>query len=153
MDTLYQNSYLMSIGFVTKVNNSCCRIGNMTFVTWLETELNKRNWKRSDLARAIKMSDTALTLVYNGQRKPGTDMCLAIAKVFDLPPELVYRQAGLLPEAPDLPPEFEELKHWFSQMTDDEQEVFLAQGRLTIELRNKRRKKSKERQQPSPENG
>jgi DNA-binding XRE family transcriptional regulator len=83
--------------YTTTDGNECCNIPNMTFVTWLETELNKRNWKRSDLARATGLSDTAITLVINGKRNPGTEMCLATAKAFQLPPESVYRHAGLLP--------------------------------------------------------
>ncbi len=133
---------------VTTVSNLCCNICSMTFSTWLIDELNKRRLSRAELARRMGMSSTTITYVINGKRNPGPDLCQAIAKAFGLPPELVYRQAGLLPNNAAESHEFEELKYWFDQMSVDEQESFLAQGRAIIEIK-KNRPKGK-RQQPDP---
>jgi len=73
-----------------------------------------------------------------GARGPGNELCLAIAKGLNIEPETVFRAAGILPNQPGTDEDFEELKYLFNQMTDEEQEEFLATGRLKIELRNKR---------------
>jgi transcriptional regulator with XRE-family HTH domain len=151
MDTLYTTMLHNAIGFITSDSNISCNMCNMTFVTFIDEELKKRGWRRADLARAAGVSDTALTLVYNGQRKPGVDLCQAIARALKIPPEIVYRHAGLLPNIKADSPEFEELKYWFDQMTDDEQELFLQQGRLMVDVR-KNRPKGK-RQQSDPQDG
>ena len=125
----------------------------MKFTTWLDMELDKRHWNHSELARQINMTEAAISHVFTDnkshKRNPGPDMCKAIAEALGLPPEIVYRQAGLLPAEIENPPNFDELKYWFTQMTDEEQEMFLAQGRLTIEIRNRRPKEK--RQQVNPE--
>lgn len=70
--------------------------------------------------------------------KPDEDSLKAIAHAFGVPPETIFRAAGILPNQPGMDEDFEELKYIFNQMTDEEQEEFLATGRLKLELRNKR---------------
>ena len=70
--------------------------------------------------------------------KPDEDSLKAIAHAFGVPPETIFRAAGILPSRSDTDEDYEELKHIFNQMTDEEQEEFLAQGRLKIDLRTKR---------------
>jgi transcriptional regulator with XRE-family HTH domain len=127
-------------GLLTTVSNKSCNLCNMTFVQWLEIELEKRNWSPSELARRTKLSTAAFSHIFTGKRKPGIDMCRAIAKAFKLPPETVYRQAGLLPPNKEGSPDYDELKYWFEMMTPNEQEEFLAAGRLKVELRKNREK-------------
>lgn len=71
------------------------------FVEWLEGELKERRWTRADLARATSMTSATMTRVFNGERKPGPDLCNAIAEALGIPPEMVFRKAGLLPELPE----------------------------------------------------
>jgi transcriptional regulator with XRE-family HTH domain len=133
-------------GFVTTDINYCCIIGNMTFIQWLEIELEKRHWRRSDLARAAGLTDTAITLVWNGQRKPGYKMCRGIAKALNISEETVVHHAGLLTIKPESDLDFEEMKHLFLQMSKDEQEVFLEQGRAIISVRIRRKSNEKGQQ-------
>lgn len=69
----------------------------MTFSDWLASELNKRDMSQADLARKSDLTRGAVSHLINQQRQPGPDACLAIARALSLPPELVFRQAGLLP--------------------------------------------------------
>jgi transcriptional regulator with XRE-family HTH domain len=69
------------------------------FNDWLDRELNKRNWTRAELARRGDISQSALSLIYSGQRKPGIELCGKVAKALGLPAENVLRQAGLLDDA------------------------------------------------------
>ena len=69
----------------------------MKFTIWLKSELERRNWNYANLARKTHMTEAAISLLMNEKRKPGTEMCKAIAKALQFPIEIVYRQAGLLP--------------------------------------------------------
>lgn len=81
------------------------------FVQWLEGELAARNWRPADLARASKLYQSTLANILNEQRKPGPEVLLAISEALDLPPDLVFRRAGLLPPqaGPERDPSFQEL--------------------------------------------
>jgi transcriptional regulator with XRE-family HTH domain len=76
-----------------------------TLVEWLEVELAKRAWKPADLARAAHLPDATISNILNFNRKAGSDVCNAIAKALDEPPEKIFRLAGILPP---LPPPVEE---------------------------------------------
>ncbi len=67
------------------------------FSTWLDNELLKRNWSQSELARRAGVTRSGINGVIIGSRNPGTDLCEAIARALRLPPEEVFRAAGILP--------------------------------------------------------
>jgi transcriptional regulator with XRE-family HTH domain len=111
---------------------------DIAFRDWLIGELEKRDWSQSVLARKAGISRQAVSDYVNQRRRPDIEALQNIAHAFHLPQETVFRIAGILPSQPGKDEDFEELKHLFSQMTEEEQEEFLATGRLKIELRNKR---------------
>jgi transcriptional regulator with XRE-family HTH domain len=94
----------------------------MTFTDWLSEELKERRWQQKDLAEAAGVSDSTITLVLKGERRPGPDLCNGIARAFRLPPEMIFRKAGILPALPE---------------EDDELARMLVEGfkRLSIEKR------------------
>lgn len=115
----------------------------MEFTEWLDEELENRHWNRANLAKMAHLTQSSLSHLYAdkdkpGYRKPGIEMCKAIANVFGMPPEFVYRQAGLLPNTEANLDRLKELDYWFAQMTEDEQEVYLAQGKTIVDVREKR---------------
>lgn len=71
-----------------------------TLREWLEEKLKARGWKPADLARAARIPDATLSRVLTQSRNAGADVCLAIAKALNEPPEKVFRLAGLLPPLP-----------------------------------------------------
>lgn len=107
----------------------------ITFGDWLLNEMETRGFTQADLASRARVTQSAISHVISGRRKPGVELCNAIANAFRIPRETVFRAAGLLPPQPDYDPTLEELEHIFTQMTDAEKEEFLASGRLKIELR------------------
>jgi len=111
---------------------------NASFADWLLDEMNKQGLSQATLARKAGVSRAAISNVINGTRGLGIELCTAIALALKIPPETVFRAAGILPSRPGTDEDFEELKHLFSQMTDEEQLEFLAMGRLKIDLRAKR---------------
>jgi transcriptional regulator with XRE-family HTH domain len=76
-----------------------------TLIEFLEAELVRRNWRPADLARAAGVPDATISHILNGSRRAGPEVCNALARALDEPPERVFRLAGLLPP---LPPEVEE---------------------------------------------
>jgi transcriptional regulator with XRE-family HTH domain len=68
-----------------------------TFSVWICAEIVKRGWKASDLARAANVSKGTISDILNERRRPGLDVCVAIARALKYPPEDVLRIAGLLP--------------------------------------------------------
>lgn len=75
-------------------------IVNTTFVNWLLSSIDKKGWSQSELARQAGLSPSSVSDVISGRRNPGVGFCDSIAIAFKLPPEEVYRAAGLLPEEP-----------------------------------------------------
>lgn len=108
------------------------------FGNWLLKEMENRGLSQAELARRAGVNQSTISLVIGGKRGVGEDLCTALAKAFGLPIETIFRAAGLLPHRPGTDEDFEELKHLFSQMSEEEQEEFLAIGRLKIERQSKR---------------
>jgi transcriptional regulator with XRE-family HTH domain len=73
----------------------------MDFIAWLEEEMEQRRWQKSDLSRASGISHSAISLVLSGDRGIGPDFCNGIARAFRIPPEEVFRRAGILPPLPE----------------------------------------------------
>jgi transcriptional regulator with XRE-family HTH domain len=72
----------------------------VNFSVWLDQELSSRSWTRADLAQKAQISQSTLSLIYNESRKAGPDVCRSIADALKIPPEEVFRAAGLLPPTP-----------------------------------------------------
>ncbi|MCL4296117.1 MAG: helix-turn-helix transcriptional regulator [Anaerolineae bacterium] len=71
---------------------------NTPFAQWLQEQLAERDWIPAELAKRAGIQGGSLSHILNGTRKVGPESCIAIAKALNLPPEVVFRRAGLLPE-------------------------------------------------------
>jgi len=97
-----------------------------TFTAWLINELSVRGLSQSGLARKSKLTSGAISHVISGSRKPGPDLCTAIANALNYPPDLVFRKAGLLPELDRAdPPGTDELTHRYRNADDGTQREIL----------------------------
>jgi len=72
------------------------------FVNYLKSEIEKRNLTVTDLAKKTGLTRAAIYNVFNGDKKPGVKFCLRVSRAFEVAPEEVLREAGLLPELPDM---------------------------------------------------
>ena len=72
----------------------------INFPEWLKKQLERTGMSQSELARAAGVTRAAINGIITGARGPGTDLCNGIAKALRIPPEVVYRAAGLLPPEP-----------------------------------------------------
>lgn len=68
---------------------------------WLEKELSERNWSQSDLARISGVHRAIISKIILGGSMPTPETLEAIARALKLPPEQVFRAAGLLPPKPN----------------------------------------------------
>jgi len=94
-------------------------IVNNVFRDWLLLTLEEKGWSQSTLARAAGVSPAAISDALSGRRGVGKSLATKIARALRLPPEEVFRIAGILPpsitktelidriinEINDLPPE------------------------------------------------
>jgi transcriptional regulator with XRE-family HTH domain len=108
-----------------------------TFVNYLDEELARRNWRPADLARAAGISTGSLSQIYSGARNPGPDIASAIAKAFGIPPDVVFRKAGLLPAqpGPERDPSFQEIVDIMRNMTADERAEIVAYAQWQFQRR------------------
>ncbi len=96
-----------------------------TFGDWLENEMNNRGWRPVDLANKARISRGSLSNIINDLRRPGPDICRAIANALQVPPEKVFRQAGLLPPKPETDERLEKAMHLFQQLSPEKQQFVL----------------------------
>lgn len=78
------------------------------FIDWLTDMMNKKGWSQADLARKTGLNSSTVSMVMTGTRKPGSEVCRALAKAFDLPEIYVFSMAGLL-----TPIEYDEVSEEF----------------------------------------
>ena len=74
------------------------------FVDWLQKELDKRNWNRSELVRQARASGHKLTTsqvsrVMTREQVGTVEVIMAIASALDLPSEDVFRVRGWLSDS------------------------------------------------------
>jgi transcriptional regulator with XRE-family HTH domain len=67
------------------------------FVTWVNDELNRRGWSRSEAARRGGISSSILNKIIGGFSNPGLEACMGLSRAFNVPLEDVFRLAGILP--------------------------------------------------------
>ena len=70
------------------------------FVDWMATELERRGWSMSELARRAGMSHSLVSEVLAEKRYPTPDFVLAVARGAGADPVTLLRLAGHLPDAP-----------------------------------------------------
>lgn len=96
-----------------------------SFITWLEAELIRRDWRLADLARKANLDTGSISRILSGTRKPGPEVCVAIARALNYPPEAIFRLAGLLPPDPGVDPEEKEVLYLFRQLQAEQRKLVL----------------------------
>jgi transcriptional regulator with XRE-family HTH domain len=112
------------------------------FSQWLKNEMKIRGWRQADLARATGIDSSVFSRILNLEREPSPDTCRAIAKALVLPPEVVFRKAGFLPEKPYEPPEQSpdilEMIRLYNDLEDADQHEVLAIIRTIVKEKKAR---------------
>jgi transcriptional regulator with XRE-family HTH domain len=103
------------------------------FGKWLLQELEERRWSMREFARRCGVSESTISRVVSGKRNPSSDLCRKMAEVLHLPPERVFRKAGLLPQTPEESPGIKEALYLFRQLPEDERVRILLIMRTLLE--------------------
>jgi transcriptional regulator with XRE-family HTH domain len=110
------------------------------FSKWLSEELKRQNMNQADLAKRANVSRAAISNLIKEKRFPGADLLMAIAKAFKLPPEQVFRRAGLFPPATPLQEMEEELAQIVKLLEDDERDGLVRYARLRLQVQDEKPK-------------
>ena len=93
----------------------------MDFVDYIEDELQRREWSRSDLARKGDITPTQVTRILSRKQMAGKDFCQAIARAFNVPEEDIFRRAGILTSKSKLSPLAERAAHLVESLPDEKE--------------------------------
>jgi transcriptional regulator with XRE-family HTH domain len=115
----------------TKYGTMLSMVDNL-FSEWLLNEIKKRNINQSELAKLAKVSRGAISHLINGTRQPGSDICEALASALKIPPETVFRAAGLLPPLPPHTEHQEKLNYLYNQLPDDRKEMLIEYAQFLM---------------------
>jgi len=111
----------------------------ISFAEWLEGELSRRGWRPNDLSKAAGLYPGTIGRILNETRQAGPDVCRAIADALQLPAELVFRKAGLLPPKPADPPGLDEWIHAYVSAEQAEREDLLEFVRFKKSQRERKK--------------
>lgn len=114
-----------------------------SFSEWLLLELKKREWSQADLARAAQVSRSAISEIISGRRQVGKDTANAIAEALKIPPEHVFRAAGILPSQPDADPWVEEMDAKLRQLSPELRDLAARVIESIIESEEAQRRRGK----------
>jgi transcriptional regulator with XRE-family HTH domain len=120
-----------------------------TFGQWLIQQTNTQGFRSlRQLALKAGLAHTTVYDVANGVARAGPDFCRAIARALRLPPEAVFRKAGLLPPEPDADEDEERLVHLFRSLPGDERQRILLIAATLLE--KQKREEAERRRHPQP---
>ncbi len=103
------------------------------FGRWLLDELDARRWSMRELARQTGVSESTISRIVSGKRNPSSALCRRMAEALRVPPERVFRQAGLLPNYPQESPRMKEALYLFRELPEDERRRILLIMRTLLE--------------------
>lgn len=96
------------------------------FWTWLDQRLEATGLNDAQLAKKAEISQSVISKARKDVQPIGWDACAAIASALGVPPETVFRLAGLLDKEKNWRAEFDEWKGLFSELSADDQAELLA---------------------------
>jgi transcriptional regulator with XRE-family HTH domain len=86
---------------------------------WIIDELNKRDWSQGELARRANITRGHISHILSGSRNAGAEVCIAIAKAFNEPPEKGLEMGGYLSKR-EPEPRLRDVMHKFRLLDDQE---------------------------------
>lgn len=86
-----------------------------------------------ELARRSGLTATTISDIEGDKANIGQQACNAIARAFNLPPEEVFRRAGILPPAPERTPGLKEAEFLFTKLSPERRSLILATMRAWVD--------------------
>ena len=97
-----------------------------SFSDWLLKELKERDMTQSDLAHIAKLGSGTISNIMTGTRKVGQETLTKIAHALQLPPDLVFEKAGVLPQKTELSPIKRALLHAAEGLPESDLQLALS---------------------------
>jgi transcriptional regulator with XRE-family HTH domain len=119
-----ENSGGCKINMIVKKHTSEEKMAE--FHEWLEKQMKERGWGVSETANRAGVVPSTISMLLNAQKHPAAETCVALAKAFGEPPEVVLRRAGIMPPVPEQTEEEERLLDLFRSLTPHERQIVLA---------------------------
>jgi transcriptional regulator with XRE-family HTH domain len=116
------------------------------FSEWLQTEMDKRGWSQSDLARSADLNRAVINKLLNGKSHAQPATLEAISRALKIPLETTYRAAGLLPINTDNDDAMQEAIHVFKSIQSAQRRataLALLKALITEEENEQRTEKGK----------
>lgn len=107
------------------------------FIEWLDSELAERGWNDHQLANRAGISHSVISKARRGTM-PRWDACASIAGALNVPADLVFRKAGLLPPLADEEAVLIELRYLISQLSTRDRYELMQIARLKIQRQAER---------------
>ena len=93
-----------------------------TFSEWLLEEMGRQKMSQQSLAQKSGITPAQVSRVISGQRGLGEKSLIAIARALKLPPETVFRAAGILPQQTEENELIQRITHLTKELPKQEQE-------------------------------
>jgi transcriptional regulator with XRE-family HTH domain len=107
------------------------------FQDWVQSEMDKRGWNQSDLARHANTTRSSINGILTGGKGVGIDLCDSIARAFQIPTETALRAAGFLPQKSENNELVDQILEQVNVLDYEDQEEVLQIARLIRERREK----------------
>lgn len=104
---------------------------------WIVQQIEMNGWSMSELARRAGLSTTTISDVLAEKANPGTSFCNGVARALGVPPERVFRIAGLLPPVVigQNEEKRQELDSYWVYLSEEERDTITAMARMLYERR------------------
>lgn len=97
----------------------------MEFKDWLLEELHNRGLGVREFARVADLGSGTISRIMTGSRKPGIEVCQAIARALKIPEEEVFSRAGVFTRP-------SQVYTLFNKLSDSQRDAILKQMRAMV---------------------
>lgn len=108
------------------------------FQDWLQQTLDDMGWGQSDLASRAGVDRQIVHGWLRLGKKPSEENLQKIAKAFEVPPEIVYRAAGMKLSPTTIPNDIQQAAHEMEDLNNQDREEVIAFIRMLKNLRKKK---------------
>jgi transcriptional regulator with XRE-family HTH domain len=117
------------------------------FWSWVEEERSKRDLSYRAIESAGNVANGTISSRARRLLPPTATTLQAISRAFNLPFDFVAKQTVAQSSSSPSDPLFEQARHLFDQLTEDEQDIVLSQMRALVERRERKEQEKQEREQ------
>jgi transcriptional regulator with XRE-family HTH domain len=107
------------------------------FWEWLDGVIEQYGPSERKFAEKVGIAPSVISKARTNVQPISWDACKAIADFIGVPPEKVFRLAGLLPQPLDWQPEFDEWMGVFQDLSDDDKAELLTIARMKRQRKQK----------------